>query len=371
MLHIMHTRERRRLVDRALALIDRTAPAVATRPGDDARDRLLLDIARFQARAVEPYRRLLAARGVDPDTARTPGELPALPTDVFRHVRVAAHPPELDVRLFRTSGTTGGLRGQHPVRELSLYDRAARAAAGRSLFPGWSAGRLVTLMPDEREAPDSSLAYMVARFRDWFGGEGSVVVWHSEDGGGLRRDLLERALDEAIAAGEPVALLGTSFAFVHAEDALDRRWHLPPGSRIMQTGGFKGRSREVSPEEMLALLGERYGVPPDSIVAEYGMTELSSQIYETPLVDPHGPRRFVPPPWLRVSIVHPETLEPVPEGDEGLVRIDDPANVDTAWAVQTSDRAVHLAPDGFRLLGRAEGAVPRGCSLAVEEALWI
>jgi acyl-CoA synthetase (AMP-forming)/AMP-acid ligase II len=362
----MHTRERRHLVDRTLALIDHAA--------DTARDELLLDLARFQAAHVEPYRRLLAARGIDPHAARHPGDLPALPTDVFRHARVAAHSADDDLAVFRTSGTTHGRRGEHFFRDLTLYDHAARAAARASLFPDLSPDRerlrLISLIPDPAEAPDSSLAYMVGRFRDWFGADQSVVVWTD---GQLRDDLLARALDDAVASGEPVALLGTSFAFVHAEDALaplDRRWALPPGSRVMQTGGFKGKSREVTPEEMLSLVGHRYGVPESRIVAEYGMTELSSQMYETTLADPRGPRRFVPPPWLRVTIVHPETLEPVPAGDEGLVRIDDPANVDTAWAVQTSDRAVAVGPDGFRLLGRAEGAVPRGCSLAVEEALW-
>lgn len=365
----MGTRERRHLVDRTLTLIDRAA--------DTARDELLLDIARFQAETVEPYRRLLAARGIDPHAARHPDDLPALPTDVFRHARVAAHAPDQDLRVFRTSGTTSGRRGEHHLRDLAPYDRAARAAARASLFPDLVADRdrlrLVCLVPDPAEAPDSSLAYMVGRFRDWFGSPDSVVVWRD---GALDRDRLERALDEAVAEAEPVALLGTSFAFVRAEDELvelGRRWTLPPGSRVMQTGGFKGRSREVTPGEMLALLAGRYGVPERRIVAEYGMTELSSQVYETTLTDPDGAfgdRRFVPPPWLRVTIVHPETLRPVPDGDEGLVRIDDPANVDTAWAVQTSDRAVRVGTDGFRLLGRAEGAVPRGCSLAVEEALW-
>lgn len=348
---------RRELAARAAALIDRLS---GEGPDDHARDALLLDLARFQARRIEPYRRLLAARGADPATATHPGQLPALPADLFRHARLAAHPPDQDVRIFRTSGTTSGRRGAHHLRDLGLYDRAARAAARAALFPD-GRRRLIHLIPAETEAPDSSLAYMAARFQDWFGEGPAVHAWAE---GRLHPDRLAHALDQAVAEGRPVALLGTSFAFVEAEDRLSSRWNLPPGSRLMQTGGFKGRTREVAPDALRALLAARYGLPDEAILAEYGMTELSSQLYEAT-----APRRLLPPAWLRIAIVHPETLEPVPPGETGLLRIEDPANVDTAWAVQTSDLARRVPPDGLELLGRAPGAVPRGCSLAVEEAL--
>jgi acyl-CoA synthetase (AMP-forming)/AMP-acid ligase II len=231
----------------------------------------------------------------------------------------------------------------------------------------------VSLIPPEDEAPESSLAYMVARFQGWFfEGRAPSSVWR---GGRLDTAMLVAALDEAHARGEPVCLLGTSFAFVFAEDALgDRRFALPAGSRIMQTGGFKGRSREVDPEGMRAMLALRYGVPDAWIVAEYGMTELSSQMYETTLADALrggaiGPRRLSWPGWVRVDVRDPETLAPLPRDAVGLLRIEDAANVDTLWAVQTSDLARRSGDDGIVLVGRAPGATPRGCSLAIEEAL--
>lgn len=103
------------------------------------------------------------------------------------------------------------------------------------------------------------------------------------------------------------------------------------------------------------------------------MTELSSQLYETTLRDAllgraEGPRRLWWPGWVRASVVDPETLAPVPDGSEGLVRIDDLANVDTACAIQTADRARALH-GGIVVLGRAGTATPRGCSLAVDAAL--
>lgn len=131
----------------------------------------------------------------------------------------------------------------------------------------------------------------------------------------------------------------------------------------MLTGGFKGRSREVSEPELRAMLASRLGLPSAAIVGEYGMTELSSQLYQRPLEDRV---RYAWPPWMRVAAVDPESLRPVPPGEPGICRIVDLANVDSAMVIQTND-LVRLHDDGLELLGRAPGATPRGCSLAIEE----
>jgi hypothetical protein len=212
---------------------------------------------------------------------------------------------------------------------------------------------------------------MLSRFRDWFGAPGSLHVWRH---GRLDIDALQAALDGSIRDLQPVALLGASFAFVHAEDALgSRRWLLPQASRIMLTGGFKGRSRELDSRALAEALSDRYGILPEYILQEYGMTELCSQMYQTTLRDaverkPSGDKRLWAPGWVRCTVVEPETLAPVKGDAIGLVRIDDLANLDTVCAVQTSDRA-RRAGDGIVLLGRTPDATPRGCSLAVEEAL--
>ncbi len=295
--------------------------------------------------------------------------------------RVSTYDATEDTRVFRTSGTTSGARGAHPFRDLSLYDRAARAAADAALFPDLAARgaqrrtmRLVVLAPRESEAPDSSLSYMLARFAEWYGDPREGGVTYAFEDGAVDGDALTAALGRAARDAAPVALLGTSFAFVFAEDALGtRRFALPPGSRVMQTGGFKGRTRTLEPEEMRALLCGRYGVPDAHVIAEYGMTELSSQLYEGTLADalgggPVAPRALRVPPWVRATPVDPETLEPVAPGEVGVLRLDDPANLDSVCAVQTSDLA-RCVEGGLALIGRAPGAVPRGCSLAIEEAL--
>jgi hypothetical protein len=324
-----------------------------------ARDELIEDLAAWQATRIPEYGRL-RRRGAWP---------PALPTDVFRFRRIAAHPEKDDLRTFRSSGTTSSERSVHAYCDLGLYDLAARVAARQMLFPDVDKMRLLMLAPHEDEAPDSSLEYMLARFAEWFGTE-CTWVWRS---GALDIELLTEQLRRAEASGEPVALLGTSFAFVHAEDGLgDRRFELPRGSRVMQTGGYKGRSREVDRKVLLEAIHARYDVESLRIINEFGATELSSQMYDTTLREhiggSAGPRRLWVPPWVRATPVDPDTLLPVQGESVGILRIDDTANLDSVCCIQTADLAQRL-DGGIVVLGRAPGATPRGCSLAADRAL--
>jgi hypothetical protein len=350
--------ERAALETRVRALID---ASVQDARRDQERDALLADLHAYQLRWVAPYARFCAQGRAGR----------ALPCDAFRFARISSRAPEDDVRRFRSSGTTQDARSEHVFADLTLYDRAAELAARHMLFPDGERMPLMIFAPHVDELPDSSLSYMLARFAAWFGAGPSDYVWPI-DAGRVARLCAE--LEEAQRRDRPLALLGTSFAFVHALDLLGTRsFSLPRGSRIMQTGGFKGRSRELSPPELRAALSARFGVPEAWIVAEYGMTELSSQLYETSLRDALQGRaasagRLWAPPWVRVRVVDPERQTPLPEGQEGLVRIDDAANLDSVCAVQTADLGV--IEDGQLVLrGRAQGAVLRGCSITAEQLL--
>lgn len=325
------------------------------------RDALIEDLASWQAGRISEYGRL-QGHGTWPA---------ALPTDVFRFRRIAAHSEEEDVRRFRSSGTTSSERSVHVYRDLGLYDFAARTAARRMLFPDVERIHLIMLAPHEDESPNSSLEYMLARFADWFATE-CTWTWQN---GALDVGLLRDTLRAAEAAREPVALLGTSFAFVHAEDGLvDERFELAAGSRVMQTGGYKGRSREVDPDSLLQTISARYGVAPARVINEFGATELSSQLYETTLREDLkgsvGPRRLWVPPWVRATPVDPDSLLPVDGDAVGILRIDDTANLDSVCCIQTADLAQRV-DDGIVVLGRAPGATPRGCSLAADQALGV
>jgi hypothetical protein len=178
-------------------------------------------------------------------------------------------------------------------------------------------------------------------------------------------------------ARRPLLLLGTAFALVRLLDDLgSARLPLPVGSVVMQTGGFKGKTREVSMEELREGVTHALQLGPGRVVGEYGMTELTSQLYEGTLREgalaarhpEAAPGTYYEPHWLRVTPVDPVTLLPVPEGELGLARFIDVGNVDSAVCVVTQD-LVRRVDGGIRLLGRQPGAPPRGCSLAVEALL--
>jgi Acyl-protein synthetase, LuxE len=138
---------------------------------------------------------------------------------------------------------------------------------------------------------------------------------------------------------------------------------LPIGSRVLETGGYKGRSRALPKNELHALITEWLGVAPGHIVCEYGMSELSSQAYDCKAGQGvTAGRKFRFPPWARGQIVSPETGGEVGDGETGLIRIFDLANVYSVMAIQTEDVGVRRG-EGFELLGRATLAEARGCSI--------
>jgi len=179
-------------------------------------------------------------------------------------------------------------------------------------------------------------------------------------------DGLRRGAALAAERGEPLLLLATSFALVWLLDVLaGAELPLPAGSRVMLTGGFKGRSRSVDERDLAAALCQTFALGPERLVGEYGMTELSSQLYDSGARPGEGQSVFVEPPWLRVTPVDPISLSPVAEGEQGLACFTDLANVDSALRVLTLDRVRRVA-GGIVLCGRQPGARMRGCSLAIE-----
>jgi hypothetical protein len=305
-----------------------------------------------------------ARRGFDPARSGTM-EVPAVPTDVFKVADLGA-PVGPVLRTFRTSGTTVGDRGAHPRRVLEAY----RAGAVRH-FGAWSgclpgSTRWVKLVFDGEEVPDSSLSWMVDRLEEAFGAGPRQPGLLGADG--LRLEAADQTLQEAAAGEMPVVVFGTTFGLMHWLEESTLRVRLPAGSMLVDTGGTKGRSREVSRPQLVTVVEERLGIPRQRCGTEYSMTELSSQLWAW-TGDDGEPLPLVPPRWLRVEAADPENLAVLPRGQMGLLRMDDLANTDTVVAVQTSDLGVVHDDGTVTLMGRAPGATPRGCSLAVEEVL--
>ena len=355
---------------RLLAVIARGAHA----PPDDAEfDALAREVFAHQYACNAPYRAFCDRRGATPATVGRWEDVPAVPTDAFKAAALVCGGPSPGGTVFRTSGTTQGRerRGEHHLPDLALYDAALRAGFSAHLLADGARLRILSLVPSPRDLPDSSLSYMVGEVMRDFGAEGSG--WFVTAEGGIAHGELSDALRAAEAEGVPVCIPGTAFAFVHWLDALSaagERFRPPQGSRVMDTGGFKGRSREVTREELYAAIEDRLGISFAWCVNEYGMTEMSSQFYD-------GVASFAPwpadrlhtgPAWVRTQAADPETLRPLPHGQAGVLRHVDLANLHSVMAIQTADLGL-TEPDGFRVLGRASGAEARGCSIAMDELL--
>jgi hypothetical protein len=331
-------------------------------------DAIAADLARFQAEHVAGYGRLCAVQGVEPASIEFARQAPAVPTDAFRLSDVFAFDASAAAATFRTSGTTVGARGVHRMRDVRTYDAAAIAFGRALLFSGIGPPVAVLVLgPSPSEAPDSSLSHMCALFARTLGLPEAEERTFFVRRGILDVDTLRERIG-GLAQSTPAIVLATSFALVHLIDAVGREvLALPARSRVMQTGGFKGKSREVDRVDLAGAVAHAFAVERGAIIGEYGMTELSSQFWEG------GPTRddrrvYLEPPWARVIPVDPQTLAPVADGDAGIARIEDLANVDSAFAVITQDR-VRRRGAGFDLLGRVAGASARGCSIALEEML--
>jgi len=359
--------------ERSEALHERSRAMVSAferaAPMPESFDSLAADIVRFQADSIPGYARLCAARDTDARAIVRAAQAPAVPTEAFKLGRVFAFEETEAAVTFRTSGTTAAARGAHSIRDLRTYDAAA-LAFGRVML-GCTGGRTSTVLvlgPPSADAPDSSLAHMGSLFVRALG-SGDAQGSHFVRGDALDLDAL-RSRVSILPAEIPAIVLGASFAFVRMLDMLrGEALPLPAGSRVMQTGGFKGRSREVSAVQLRRAIACAFAVSERAVVSEYGMTELSSQFWEATFVDPSSPEGvYAEPPWARVIPVDPETLAPTKEGTIGIARIEDLANIDSAFAILTQD-SVRRAGGGFELLGRAPGAPARGCSIALDEML--
>ncbi len=339
---------------------------------DDERfESLALALFAHQFEHCAPYRRFCEARGRTPREVARWQDVPAVPTGAFKELALRSFPEAETVHTFRTSGTSTAKRGALHLDTLAVYEASLLPPFVRFLLPDLTAhhpeATLAVLAPSPREAPDSSLSHMFAVAIREIGAEGSRFF---VDDGALEIDALLAALAEAPREA-PLLVCGTAFAFVHLCDALAERGEalaLPPRTRIMETGGFKGRSRALPPAALYALIEERLGVPIERIVNQYGMTELGSQFYDSVLVDAEGPRRKLAPPWTRVRVLDPESGAPVRDGEVGALFLFDLANTGSVAAIQTADLGRRIA-DGFEVLGRESGAEERGCSIAADVLL--
>ena len=349
-------------------------------------DALARELFALQFKHSAAYRKICEARELTPETAGHWTQIPAVPAAAFKELTLTSLAPGERTAVFHSSGTTAQTpsRHFHCAESLAVYETSLWKWFQQNLFSNSAFGirhsELLVLTPPPEQAPNSSLVHMFETVRRKTGAPESVFVGKIEADGvwTLDFDAALAALRSSLVTRHSSLFLGTAFSFVHLLDYLaenDLQFQLPAGSRVMETGGYKNRARAMPKAELHALITERLGVPRENILCEYGMSELSSQAYSVasdkwqvtrdvaPSCHPSPvTRHFLFPPWARARIISPETDREAGDGKPGLIRVFDLANVFSVAAIQTEDLAVRRG-EGFELIGRAERAEPRGCSL--------
>jgi hypothetical protein len=275
-------------------------------------------------------------------------EIPFLPVEFFRNHKITtgSHSSEI---IFESSRTGGTIPGRHFVTDLSLYEESFTSAF--RLFYGNPEDFLITaLLPSYTEREGSSLVYMAEK----------LIRKSLHHGSGFYRDNISdllKTLGKAKSENHKILLLGVSFALLDLAEK-----HSPDlsGIIVMETGGMKGRRKEITRNELHSVLKEKFNLT--SIHSEYGMTELMSQAYSK------GNGIFYCPPWMKILIRDPQDPLTIYQetGITGGINIIDLANINSCAFIATGDLGKLHDDGGFEVLGRFDASDIRGCNLLAE-----
>jgi hypothetical protein len=328
---------------------------------------MALRLFKHQAQSNLPFQRFCQMRGKTPRTVTHWHDIPAVPINAFKDLDLTCTPSSNCERVFMTSGTTqGDIKGRHYHPSLMVYDTSMRLNFAQHLMLHQPKIRMGILFPTVDMMPNSSLAHYLRLALEHFGTQDSRYFISPS---GLDVEGLSLTLKEAEKSGKPIALLGASYSMVHAMDELAAKglsFNLPASSWLFDTGGFKGQSREIDMNSFYTQLSSTFGVPRSHCFNMYGMTELSTQLYDagnstTPSIK-RGPH------WIRTRVINPISGQDMPKGERGILVHTDLANYNSVTTILTEDVGI-ATDDGFILLGRAQGTQAKGCSLAVEDFL--
>ncbi len=305
-----------------------------------------LEVFKFQYEHNRVYRSFCDGLGKSPDSVNELREIPFLPIELFKSSRVVSF-SHSEEKVFLSSGTGGDNRSRHYIADTSVYEKSFTECF-RIFYGEPSSYCILALLPSYLERDDSSLVYMAAKLIEQSGHPASG--FYLDDLGTLAERVRELERE-----GQAFILLGVSFALLDLAALFPMK--LSNGI-IMETGGMKGRRREMVREELHAILGKAFGQK--NIHSEYGMTELLSQAYSG------GEGRFRCPPWMRILIRDSnDPLEILDHGLAGGVNVIDLANIYSCSFIATQDLG-KLFPDGvFEVLGRFDHSDLRGCNLMV------
>ena len=306
-----------------------------------------LAIFRHQAANCEPYHEFITHLNIHADQIKEVKDIPYLPISFFKSHRVVSNPQPEEI-IFSSSGTTGMIQSKHFVTDVSVYDDSFNKAFEQ--FYGNSADScLLALLPSYLERDGSSLIYMVDALLQQSKHPDSGYFLHNHD------DLYHK-LTALKAAGQKTILIGVTYALL---DFLELYQLDFPELIVMETGGMKGKRKEMVREELHEMLKRGFGVA--AIHSEYGMTELLSQAYS------FGEGIFECPAWMK--IVLRDTNDPLTllnSNQTGGINVIDLANINSCSFIATQDLG-RVLPDGsFEVLGRFDHSDIRGCNLLVQ-----
>lgn len=308
---------------------------------------LAMDVFRHQFFHNPVYREFSEAINRNPFNVTTPDQIPFLPVSFFQQHRVVAFDSS-EERVFTSSGTTGSIPSKHFVFDTGIYE-GSFVRAFRRFYGDPSDYCILALLPGYLERSGSSLVYMVDHL---------IGLSNHPHSGFYLHDLsaLAGKLHQLHEKGQRILLIGVSFALLD----LAEQFPVPiPNAIIMETGGMKGRRKELVREELHQSLMDAFGV--ESVHSEYGMTELFSQAYS------EGQGLFECPPWMKVLIRDTnDPLSLLPHGRSGGINIIDLANIHTCSFLSTQDLGKTYPNGKFEVLGRFDNSDIRGCNLMVE-----
>lgn len=308
-------------------------------------DDLCNTVFQFQYEYSPIYRQWVDLIDTSPSERKIPQKIPALPISFFKEQRVVAENWQ-EQKIFESSGTTGVVTSRHYVADIAIYEQSFIQGFERQYgsIQNWC---VLALLPAYLERENSSLVYMANKM--------IAMSGHSESGFYLYNYAeLANKLAELELKGQPTLLLGVTFALLDFSEKFPL--HLKH-TVVMETGGMKGRGRELTRPELHETLITRLKL--NFIHAEYGMTELLSQAYSK------GNGRYYCPPWMKVFVrKEDDPFELLTEGT-GLIQIIDLANIYSCSFIATQDIGKLYADGSFEVLGRMDHADIRGCSLLV------
>ena len=310
-------------------------------------ENLSLEIFNYQVRNCEVYGRFVSNLGTDIQEVKNLNSIPFLPIEFFKSQQVLCGENNAKT-VFSSSGTTGMAQSMHYVKDIDIYIKSYRKTF--NLFYGEiSKYAVLALLPSYLEREGSSLIYMV---NDLIG-----LSKHQKSGYFLdNHDLLKQTLDELKATETPTILIGVTYALLDFAESHSIEF---PELIVMETGGMKGKRREILRTELHEALGTGFGV--QQIHSEYGMTELLSQGYSK------GSGIFQTPPWMKVRIR--DTNDPLTlleNESTGGINIIDLANIHSCSFIATQDLGKCYADGSFEILGRFDHSDIRGCNLLVQ-----